>query len=224
MAVPPSLNLYMTEAVASSPSGWAVGCQTVSNVWDASTLKWTTTPALNPGNAGSVCRVWYTQDTPGPSWRHWADIPTVVDPTVLSFTMGLSVINESAYMQNNTPSWIYFAKPGYVLESDCDPCTVYAVSNPFGVKTLAISPATVTGGGTTTCTVTLSLPAPASGTLSLYGTDPCVPLQQVAIAQGATQATVALQTSAVTTARKVMVLAFTAQDGPCGYATITVTP
>lgn len=92
------------------------------------------------------------------------------------------------------------------------------------LSTVAVNPASVTGGASSQGTVTLTSPAPAGGfavSLSSGNTAATVPAS-VSVAQGATSATFAIATSAVTASTPVTVTA--SAGGVMRTATLTVNP
>ncbi len=109
-------------------------------------------------------------------------------------------------------------------------CGGYSGSNPPGSLTLssvAVNPTSVTGGSSSTGTVTLSAPAPSYGvTLNLSSsatpaTAATVPAS-VTVAAGATSATFTVSTSAVTASTPVTITA--SYGGVTKTAALTVTP
>jgi VCBS repeat protein len=95
---------------------------------------------------------------------------------------------------------------------------------PASLSTVAVNPASVTGGTSSQGTVTLTSAAPAGGfavSLSSSSAAATVPAS-VTVAQGATSANFAIPTSAVTTSTPVTITASAA--GVTRTATLTVTP
>jgi FG-GAP-like repeat/FG-GAP repeat len=95
---------------------------------------------------------------------------------------------------------------------------------PASLSTLAVNPASVTGGASSQGTVTLTSPAPAGGfAVSLSSSNAAATLPaSVAVAQGATSANFAIPTSAVTTSTPVTITA--SAGAVTRTATLTVTP
>jgi hypothetical protein len=95
---------------------------------------------------------------------------------------------------------------------------------PASLSTVAVNPASVTGGASSQGTVTLTSPAPAGGfavSLSSGNAAATVPAS-VTVAQGATSATFAIATSAVTASTPVTITA--SAGGVTRTATLTVNP
>src|SRR5215210_7456834 len=95
---------------------------------------------------------------------------------------------------------------------------------PASLWTVAVNPASVTGGASSQGTVTLTSPAPAGGfavSLSSGNAAATVP-PGVSVAEGATSATFALKTGAVTTSTPVTITA--SAGGVTRTATLTVNP
>jgi hypothetical protein len=93
------------------------------------------------------------------------------------------------------------------------------------LSTVAVNPASVTGGASSQGTVTLTAPAPAGGfavSLSSSNTAAATVPASVSVAQGATSATFAIGTSAVTTSTPVTITA--SAGGVTRTATLTVNP
>jgi FG-GAP-like repeat len=93
------------------------------------------------------------------------------------------------------------------------------------LSTVAVNPASVTGGASSQGTVTLTSPAPAGGfavSLSSSNTAAATVPASVSVAQGATSATFAIATSAVTTSTPVTITA--SAGGVTRTATLTVNP
>jgi hypothetical protein len=96
---------------------------------------------------------------------------------------------------------------------------------PASLSTVAVNPASVTGGTTSQGTVTLTSPAPAGGfavSLSSSNTAAATVPAGVSVAQGATSATFAIATSAVTASTPVTITA--SAGGVTRTATLTVSP
>jgi hypothetical protein len=102
--------------------------------------------------------------------------------------------------------------------------TVTPPPPPASLSTVAVNPASVTGGASSQGTVTLTSPAPAGGfavSLSSGNAAATVPAG-VSVAQGATSATFAIATSAVTASTLVTITA--SAGGVTRTATLTVNP
>jgi hypothetical protein len=102
--------------------------------------------------------------------------------------------------------------------------TVAPPAAPAALSTLAVNPASVTGGASSQGTVTLTSPAPAGGfavSLSSGNAAATVPAG-VSVAQGATSATFAIATSAVTASTPVTITV--SAGGLTRTATLTVDP
>jgi hypothetical protein len=96
---------------------------------------------------------------------------------------------------------------------------------PAALSTVAVNPASVTGGASSQGTVTLTSPAPAGGfavSLSSSSTAAATVPAGVSVAQGATSATFAIATSAVTASTPVTITA--SAGGVTRTATLTVNP
>jgi FG-GAP-like repeat len=96
---------------------------------------------------------------------------------------------------------------------------------PGSLSTVAVNPASVTGGASSRGTVTLTSPAPAGGfavSLSSSNTAAATVPAGVSVAQGATSATFAIATSAVTASTLVTITA--SAGGVTRTATLTVNP
>lgn len=102
----------------------------------------------------------------------------------------------------------------------------YATGTVVAIASVAMNPSTVSGGSSTTGTVTLNGPAPSGGALiTLSSSDSTVATlasSTVTIPQGATSATFTVNTSSVTTAANVVISATYA--GNTVSANLTVTP
>lgn len=103
------------------------------------------------------------------------------------------------------------------------PTTPATPSTP-GVASLALSPATVTGGTPSTATVTLSAAAPAGAVVTLTSSNPTVAAVPVSVpvTAGQTSATFQVTTTAVTASTPVTITA--TYGGASSMATLTVTP
>jgi hypothetical protein len=98
-------------------------------------------------------------------------------------------------------------------------------SPPSTLSSLTLSPSSVTGGNSSTGTVTLSGPAPAGGALVLLSssnTGAATVPSSVTVPAGATSATFAVNTSTVTTSTLVTISA--SYGGVTQTASVTVTP
>jgi hypothetical protein len=103
--------------------------------------------------------------------------------------------------------------------------TVTPPPAPASLSTVAVNPASVTGGASSQGTVTLTSPAPAGGfavSLSSSNTAAATVPAGVSVAQGATSAIFAIATSAVTASTPVTITA--SAGGVTRTATLTVNP
>jgi hypothetical protein len=103
--------------------------------------------------------------------------------------------------------------------------TVTPPPPPASLSTVAVNPASVTGGASSQGTVTLTSPAPAGGfavSLSSSNTAAATVPAGVSVAQGTTSATFAIATSAVTASTAVTITA--SAGGVTKTATLTVNP
>jgi hypothetical protein len=103
--------------------------------------------------------------------------------------------------------------------------TVSPPAAPAALSTVAVNPTSVTGGTSSQGTVTLTSAAPSGGfvvSLSSSNTAAATVPASVSVAQGATSATFAIPTSAVTTSTSATITA--SAGGVTRAATLTVTP
>ena len=172
-----------------------MGCQSVSDAWLASTLKWSTAPSLTPGSAPAQVTVTYDSTDPQPSWQRWkleTDIGLRLQPGG-SWAVGLAATSE------NTAGWAYFAKQEY--DAALGPRLVYAYGDDNGpvLLSMAMDPdVPVSGGQEITGTVTLIASAPPGGasiTLSSNNPNAATVPGSVTIPAGYKQATFTVSTS-----------------------------
>jgi hypothetical protein len=213
-----SVNCYYTRS--RSAGSTTVGCQGVSNNnWDAASLKWSTAPAITPGNASQRVTLTYTsQGGGGNQWCHCA----VMDAIAGALTGNQILSVALASIDETTTGWAYFAKKEY--DATKAPCVLYALRAPLGVAAVNVTPLSITGGSNASGTVYLNGVAPAGGLVVNLASSDTSTLQvpaSVTIPAGSGQANFTVTTSSVASSTQVTVTAGAAPYNPSVQVTVT---
>ena len=175
----------VTNGIASAPKDITV----------AKSLQLSISPNVVPGGSSSTGTVTYFEPAPagGVTLKVVSDTSLATVPATITIPSGASVATFAIATATTTSS--------YVANITCSQGTakVTAAINVFGVASIAFSPGSVSGGNTSTGTVTLGTAAPAGGvSISLSSNSATVTVPgSVTIPAGATSATITATTQPV---------------------------
>lgn len=212
-----SVNAYYTRSAA--VGSMTLAAQGLANdAWAASTLKWSTAPALTVSNARKTFAVTYDAMGGGAGWANWKLHPEICDALAGDgvLTVGVHSTNEASQ------GWAYLAKKEY--DAALAPCVVYALRAPPEIAGVLLATYSLPGGGQTSGTVTLNGDAPTGGAVvSLSTDDPAASVPAtVTIPAGQSSANFTITTTTVGGETPVTITA--TYGSSSGYEVLLVTP
>lgn len=126
-----------------------VGVQVIpDDTWVASTLKWTTQPAVNPASYTEQTTVSFNPSSPTHTWYHWPMMYEIIPEMLGDHVASLAWTS----VDETSGGWAYFAKNQY--NSTLGPRVTQVISYPKWM-TLTASPTTAQHDSLVTVTVTL---------------------------------------------------------------------